>query len=94
MSDEETTAEEWKTIRIRATSYYKLAELSGIYTALFGAKVPMSLVTDWAIIGWYDNNYSKLKNILMNPGMIEEFRKEVGGKLKRLFEVISNPKYE
>ena len=94
MSDEESTAEEWKTIRISAISYYKLAEVSGVLTALLGAKVPMSTIADWAIGDYHDRYYPKYKAILMNPDMIKEFRKEVGGKLKRLFEVITQPKYE
>lgn len=86
--------EEWKTIRISASSYYRIAELSGLFTMLFGAKVPMSVVVDWAITTYHDETFPRLRQIVMNPDAIEAFRKEVGGKLKRLFEVIANPKYE
>ena len=93
MSKEEP-AEEWKTIRIPASAYYRVAELSGIFTALFGAKVPMSVVASWAILIYHDETFPKVRKILLNPEAIEEFRKEVGGRIKRVSEVISRPKYE
>jgi len=91
MSNEEA---EWKTIRVEATIYYKLAELKGIFSALFGGVVPMSVVAGWAISTYHDETYPKLKEVLMNPDAIERFRKEVGGKLKRIFEVIEKPTFK
>ena len=85
---------EWKTIRIEATKYYKLAELSGVFSALFGGVVPMSVVASWAITEYHDTYYHKLKELLMNPDEIQRFRKEVGGKLKRIYEVIAKPTSE
>ena len=93
MSNEEPVME-WKTIRISATSYYKLAELSGFYTALLGAKVSMSLVANWAVTVYYDENYPKIKKILMNPDVAKRFRKKVGGEIKQLLELFREPEYD
>lgn len=85
MSDEEPTVE-WKTIRIRATSYYKLIELSGLYTALVGMKISMSMIADFAISNYYDEYYVKARSILIEPDEAEKFRKKVGGEIKRISE--------
>lgn len=97
MSDKETTVEEWKTIRIPATSYYRLAELSGLLTAVLGTRIPMSVIANWAVIVYHDEYYPRLRKLMMNPDLIEQARKEwkeYEGKLKRLFEVLTKPKYE
>jgi len=92
MSGEETSAEVWKTIRISATTYYKLIELSGLLTALFGAKVPMSYLAEGAIIEMCDKIYPKTKKLLMNPDAVKEARKkwkEFEGELRQLLEVLA-----
>ena len=95
MSNEETPVTEWKTIRISASSYYKLVELSGFLTVLFGSQtVPISSVADWAVTIFYDASYSKLKETITDPDKLEEARKKIGGSLKRLFEVWKKPKFE
>jgi len=94
MSNKETTVEEWKTIRIPATAYYKLAELSGLMTAVFGMKIPMSVIANWAIIVYHDEYYLKLRNTMMKPKKIKEIREKFGGEVKRLSELISNISFE
>jgi hypothetical protein len=95
MSKNETSSVEWKTIRISATSYYKLVELSGFFTVFFGSQpVPISTVADWSVTTFYDMLYSKLKEIITDPDKLEAKRKEIGGSLKRLLEVWIKPKFE
>jgi len=95
MSDSEVTAPEWKTIRISASSYYKLVELSGLITVLFGTQpFPISSVADLVIQQYYDAAYSRLKETVTNPDKLEQARKEIGGSLKRLFELWTKPKFE
>ena len=94
MSDEETAFREWKTIRIAATSYYKLAELSGLLTAVLGTKVPMSVVAAWAITCYHNDTYPNLKKIMVDPDRIEQIRrkwKEVEGRLRQLSDVLTKP---
>ena len=89
MSDKEATVEEWKTVRIPVTSYYKLAELSGLLTALLGQNYPMSALANWAIMSYYDEFYPMLKKAIMNPDLIKKVRekwKKRQVKLDRLFE--------
>ena len=94
MSDKETTAE-WKTIRISASSYYKLVELSGFLTILFGSQtIPISTIADIAVVAFYSNAYPELKDIVADPDKLEAKRKEIGGSLKRLFEAWKKPKFE
>ena len=90
----ETTAE-WKTIRISASSYYKLVELSGFLTILFGSQtIPISTIADLAVISFYNMAFPELKDIVADPDKLEAKRKEIGGSLKRLLEVWTKPKFE
>ena len=93
MSDQATT--EWKTIRISASSYYKLVELSGFLTILFGSQtIPISTIADIAVVTFYSMAFPELKDIIADPDKLEAKRKEIGGSLKRLFEVWKKPKFE
>jgi len=95
MSSEEPPVTEWKTIRISASSYYKLVELSGFLTILLGSQtIPISNVADWAVVFLYDAIYSKLKEITSDPDKLEAKRKEIGGSIKRLREVSIKPMFE
>jgi len=95
MSDKESSVEEWKTIRISGSSYYKLVELSGYFTVLFGSQpIPISTVAEWAINIFYDGSYGELKEIILDPDKLEAKRKEIGGSLKRLLEAWIKPKFE
>ena len=95
MSQNETPPIEWKTVRIHATSYYKLVELSGLFTMFFGSQsIPISTVANWSVASFYDELYSKLKEIITDPDKLEAKRKEIGGSLKRLFDIWIKPKFE
>jgi hypothetical protein len=96
MSKDESPAEvEWKTIRISAVSYYKLVELSGFLTVLLGSQpTPLSTVAEWAIYVYYDSLHGKLEKILSDPKTLARARKEIGGNMKRLFEVWTKTKLE
>jgi hypothetical protein len=95
MSGEETPVTEWKTIRISATSYYKLVELSGLFTVIFGSQpIPIGTVAEFAFTTYYDSLYTRLKEIVGDPQKLEAFRKEFGGSMKKLYEVWTKPKWE
>ena len=95
MSNAEPPVEEWKTIRISAISYYKLVELDGFLTILLGSQpIPLSTVAEWAIYTYYDSLHAKLQKILSDPKILAKARKEIGGNMKRLFEVWTKTKLE
>jgi hypothetical protein len=86
---------EWKTIRISGISYYKLVELDGFLTVLLGSQpIPLSTVAEWAIYVYYDSLHDKLGKILSDPELLEKARREIGGNMKRLFEVWTKKKLE
>ena len=92
MSDKEATVTEWKTVRVSAVNYYKLVELSGLLTALFGAKVPLSLLAEIAFAMFYDFVYQKARKMLDDPKEIKRSRKmwkEFEGEMAQLIEIIS-----
>ena len=95
MSNQKHPVTEWKTIRISAASYYKLVELSGFLTILFGSQtIPISTIADMTINTFYAGAFPELKDIISDPKKLEEKRKEIGGSLKRLLEVWTKPKFE
>jgi len=69
----ETT--EWKTIRIDASSYYKLTELSGLWTFVLGSQVSLSAVVKFAISDHYPRMYPTLTGLVSNPDELKK-RKE------------------
>ena len=78
MSTEKT---ELKTIRIDAASYYKLNELSGLWTFIFGSQIPISRVASWAISTYYLPEYKALTELINDPEELQKFRtrlKETG----------------
>lgn len=84
-----------KVIRISGLSYYKLVELDGLFTVLFGSQsIPLSTIADMIITAYYDAAYGKLKEVIMDPDKLQTARKELGGNLKRLIEAWTKPKFE
>lgn len=74
---EESSETEWKTIRVRATSYYKLVELSGLMTFIAGEKLSISTITACAIDEYYDGYYKTYKDAISNPDEITKWRKRI-----------------
>ena len=90
MSEKEV--QEWKTIRISAITYYKLLELSGILTALFGTKIAMSYLAEGIIVNWYNKIYPKASKILMNADKVKSARKDwkkYEGELAKLIGILT-----
>lgn len=84
---------EWKTIRIDATSYYKLSELSGLMTFVLGGKISLSTVGTWAVTSYYDQLYQNLKLVISNPEVIKEIRKRFRTKLLNLVKLYDEEAY-
>lgn len=68
---------EWKTIRVLATSYYKLVELSGLMTFLAGEKFSMSTIADLAIAEYYDQYNKTYKDAITAPDKIAKVRENI-----------------
>lgn len=79
---------EWKTIRIPAASYYKLSEISGFFSIIFGQRVPLSFTADMIIQLFYNNSHQNMVAMVSDPDRIEQARKELKGKLERLQKVL------
>jgi len=58
---------EWKTIRIDAGSYYKLNELSGLFTFVLGSQTTLSAVARCAIFKFYLEACPELTKLITNP---------------------------
>ena len=58
----------------QSKSYYKLNELSGLTTAVYGLKFPMSLIAKFAIEDYYFKNIQNLRDLIQNPDKAEEAR--------------------
>ena len=87
MSNEQQQSE-WKTIRIPAASYYKLSEISGFFSIIFGQRVPLSFTADLIIQFFYNDSHEHMLEIVSDPDRIEQARKEIRGKLERLAKVL------
>lgn len=72
---------EWKTIRIDAGSYYKLNELSGLFTYLFGMPISISNVAGFVVTTYYTEKMPHIQATITNPQSISEMR----SKLKAFF---------
>lgn len=72
-----STPTEWKTIRVPAESYYKLSELSGFLTIIFGNQVALSAVATWAINEYYLRRYPTLLTIVTDTEKLKKARIEI-----------------
>jgi len=56
-------------------------------TILAGTRtIPLSTVAEWAVTGFYDTTYPRLKEIVSDPQKLDEARREVGMGLKRVYD--------
>ncbi len=81
---------ESKTIRIDALSYYKLNELSGLATAVYGIKFPTSLMAKFAIEEFYFKYIGKARDLINNPVKAERARNAYLKDQKKRSEVFGN----
>jgi len=65
---------EWKTIRIDAASYYKLNELSGLFTYIFGIPFSISNAASWIVGYYYTDNMPRMREVITNPDLVLEMR--------------------
>ena len=85
-------APEYKTIRISASSYYKLVELAGIVSAVSGTNFSLTYVADMVINGIYQLWYPEYLKIANNPEAMKKTREELQKNLKQIFELYKGVK--
>jgi hypothetical protein len=81
------TQSEWKTIRIRASSYYKLNELSGFLSIILGQQVSLSEAAELTIDTYYNQNHTIMLETISNPELLEQTRTEFKGRMDRLVKL-------
>jgi len=72
---------EWKTIRLDAASYYKLNELSGLFTYVFGSQMSISNVASMVISNFYIAYMPTLQNFVTDPKLLLELREKIKSSL-------------
>ena len=91
MSQNEDIKPEFKTIRIPAYIYYKLAELTGLIGIIRGESASISDTTSNLVERFYPFLYPYFLNIINNPKELQKFRDELSNN-KELFELVKGIK--
>ena len=86
MSDE--TQVEWKTIRIPASSYYKLVEMSGFLSIIMETRVALSFLASIIIEAIYTSSRASMVDTISNPKKLEKARKQAKGELEYLLKIL------
>jgi hypothetical protein len=79
---------EWKTIRIEAPDYFKLVELSGFLSILFGKQVSLSDVAHMTIDSFYDTSHAALIKAVSNPDIVEKTREKFKAEKERMEKLL------
>ena len=83
---------EFKTIRISASSYYKLVELAGILNVVSGFNISMTTMADWLINATHSVWYPEYLKVVNNPKKFEKTRAQVQGDIKKILDIVKDVK--
>lgn len=78
------SSEEWKTVRMQASTYYKLVDLNSLLSMVIGRKMSLNLTADVVVVSFYNQLYSRLVDIISDADKLSQARKEIGGALDKL----------
>ena len=92
MSQKDEIKPEFKTVRIPAAIYFKLAELAGLIAIIRGENTSISEVTSTAISTLHDGLYPYFMNVIKNQSTLQKFRTEYETNKKQLNELIKDIK--
>ena len=84
--------QEFKTIRISASSYYKLVELTGIMNIVSGLNISLTTMADMLIVATHGSWYPEYLGIVNNPKKLEKARAEVKDNVKKMNDILKNVK--
>ena len=90
MSQSNPITPEFKTIRLPANSYYKLAELAGLIAVIRGESVSISEIGSEAVSEMHTLLYPFFLNIIRNPQKLQEMRNTFVHGKKQLSELIKD----
>lgn len=68
---------EWKTIRVDAGTYYKLNELSGLWTFILGSQTTLTAIAQLAISEHYVQMYPKLRELISDPDELNRRKQKI-----------------
>ena len=92
MIEPEEIKPEYKTIRVSASSYYKLVELTGIMNIVSGLNISMTTMADWIIIATHTNWFPQYLQIVNDPKKLKKTRAEVQDNVKKILDIVKNVK--
>ena len=81
---------EYKTIRIPATAYYKLVELTGLMSAALGYNFSISDTASWTIQNTHQQYYERLTKVVSNPSEVKKIREQMAGQIQDIMDVWKN----
>jgi len=83
---------EFKTIRMRATSYYKLVELTGMMNALTGINFSISDVASFLTDAIYQSAYPGLVKLMNDPQALQKNKEQFQQGVKQIYDLFKNVK--
>lgn len=92
MSQSDTIPMEYKTIRLEASAYYKLVELTGMVNIATGMNFSISQLATLLVQTSYDNAYPEFKKLINNPTLLKKTQQESQQGLKQALELIKDLK--
>ena len=92
MSQSDIIKPEFKTIRMPASSYYKLVELTGMINAVTGVNFAISDVASFLIEIIYPNAYPEFLKLMNNPTALQKNKEEFQQGVKQMFDLFKNVK--
>jgi len=92
MLQDDTIKPEYKTIRIAAQSYYKLVELTGLFSAALGDNLSLSQTADLLFVDAYERIHPNLVKVIRDPKQVQQYRDEVAKNLLPILELFKHVK--
>jgi len=87
MSQSDEIKPEFKTIRIAASSYYKLIELAGMFNVITGMNWPISTVAGSLIDIVYANGIGEYQKLITDRTKLEKVRKETQDNIQAMWKL-------
>ena len=92
MSQGDEIKPEFKTIRIPASSYYKLVELTGMLNVLTGLNFSIAQTAAYLIENNHEVAYPEFKKLLNKPTELKRIKSEAQQSVKQVWELIKDVK--
>lgn len=90
MSQSDTIKPEFKTIRMPASSYYKLVELTGMVNAVTGVNFSLSDISSMLIELIYQNSYPEFLKLINDPEALQKNKEQFQEGTKKVYDLFKN----